>query len=52
MTGDGDDSFIAAVKPLVDAMGGELLAPDEAGPEDVVLAWRGADVVAVRLCLL
>ncbi|MBQ0998655.1 helix-turn-helix domain-containing protein [Streptomyces nigra] len=49
MTGDGDDSFIAAVKPLVDAMGGELLAPDEAGPEDVVLAWRGADVVAVRL---
>ncbi|AWE53135.1 MULTISPECIES: helix-turn-helix domain-containing protein [Streptomyces] len=49
MTGDGDDSFVAAVKPLVDAMGGELLAPDEAGPEDVVLAWRGADVVAVRL---
>jgi len=49
VTGDGDDSFIAAVKPLVDAMGGELLAPDEAGPEDVVLAWRGADVVAVRL---
>ena len=49
MTGDGDDSFIAAVKPLVDAMGGELLAPDEAGPEDVVLAWRGADALAVRL---
>jgi len=49
VTGEGDDAFIAAVKPLVDAMGGELLPPDEAGPEDVVLSWRGADVVAVRL---
>ncbi|MFF7976128.1 helix-turn-helix domain-containing protein [Streptomyces sp. NPDC007905] len=49
MTGNGDESFIAAVKPLVDAMGGELLPPDEAGTEDVVLAWEGVDVVAVRL---
>lgn len=45
----GDEPFIAAVKPLVDAMGGQLLPPDEAGPDDVVLAWEGADVVAVRL---
>jgi DNA binding protein with HTH domain len=45
----GDESFIAAVKPLVDAMGGQLLPPGEAGPDDVVLAWEGADVVAVRL---
>ena len=45
----GDEPFIAAVKPLVDAMGGELLPPDEAGPDDVVLAWEGADAVAVRL---
>ncbi|MEU3253515.1 helix-turn-helix domain-containing protein [Streptomyces sp. NPDC006997] len=30
-------------------MGGELLPPGEAGPDDVVLAWDGADVVAVRL---
>ncbi|MET7285508.1 helix-turn-helix domain-containing protein [Streptomyces sp. NPDC005573] len=45
----GDEPFIAAVKPLVDAMGGRLLPPDEAGPEDVVLAWEGTDVVAVRL---
>ncbi|MET9972585.1 transcriptional regulator, partial [Streptomyces sp. NPDC006356] len=37
---------MAAVKPLVDAMGGEILPPDEAGPEDVVLSWAGADVVA------
>ncbi|MEV0743418.1 helix-turn-helix domain-containing protein [Streptomyces sp. NPDC050549] len=49
MTGLGDEPFIAAVKPLVDAMGGELVPLDEAGPDDVVLAWEGADVVAVRL---
>ncbi|MEU4034991.1 helix-turn-helix domain-containing protein [Streptomyces collinus] len=49
MTGTGDESFIAAVKPLVDAMGGEMLPPDEAGAEDVVLAWEGTDVLAVRL---
>lgn len=49
MTGTGEEPFVAAVKPLVDAMGGEIIAPDEAGPEDVVLSWDGADVLAVRL---
>ncbi|MFJ8189498.1 helix-turn-helix domain-containing protein [Streptomyces sp. NPDC096094] len=49
MTGPGEESFIAAVKPLVDAIGGEILAPDEAGQDDVVLSWEGADVIAVRL---
>ncbi|MET7853013.1 helix-turn-helix domain-containing protein [Streptomyces avermitilis] len=49
MTGAGDEPFIAAVKPLVDAMGGEMLPPDEAGVDDVVLSWEGVDVVAVRL---
>ncbi|MCF4141047.1 helix-turn-helix domain-containing protein [Streptomyces sp. Tue 6430] len=49
MTGAGRESFVAAVKPLVDAMGGELVPPDEAGPDDVVLSWEGADAVAVRL---
>ncbi|MFE9922550.1 helix-turn-helix domain-containing protein [Streptomyces sp. NPDC005774] len=49
MSGRADEAFIAAVKPLVDAMGGRLLPPDEAGPDDVVLAWEGAGVVAVRL---
>ncbi|KYK14629.1 MULTISPECIES: helix-turn-helix domain-containing protein [Streptomyces] len=49
MTGPGQEPFIAAVKPLVDAIGGEMLPPDEAGQDDVVLAWEGADVVAVRL---
>ncbi|MEV6021853.1 helix-turn-helix domain-containing protein [Streptomyces sp. NPDC052036] len=49
MSGSGDELFIMAVKPLVDAMGGELLPPDQAGPDDVVLVWEGAGVVAVRL---
>ncbi|MEW2249636.1 MULTISPECIES: helix-turn-helix domain-containing protein [unclassified Streptomyces] len=49
MTGTGDEPFIAAVKPLIDAIGGEMVPPDEARPDDVVLAWEGADVVAVRL---
>ncbi|MFD7511019.1 helix-turn-helix domain-containing protein [Streptomyces sp. NPDC059853] len=47
--GDGAESFIAAVTPLVDAIGGELLAPERAGPDDVVLSWQGTAAVAVRL---
>jgi hypothetical protein len=49
VSGAADEPFITAVKPLVDAMGGELLPPDEAGPDDVVLSWQGSEVVAVRL---
>lgn len=49
MSGAGQGAFIAAVKPLVDAMGGEMIPPDEAGPDDVVLSWEGAAAVAVRL---
>ncbi|MEV5433120.1 helix-turn-helix domain-containing protein [Streptomyces sp. NPDC052701] len=49
MTGARDEPFIAAVKPLVDAIGGEMLPPDEAGPDDVVLSWEGVEAVAVRL---
>ncbi|MFS8201077.1 helix-turn-helix domain-containing protein [Streptomyces sp. CWNU-52B] len=30
-------------------MGAEMLPPGQAGPDDVVLSWEGADVVAVRL---
>jgi hypothetical protein len=44
-----DHPFVAAVKPLVDAMGGEMIGPDEAEGDDVVLAWEGSDVLAVRL---
>ncbi|MET9257437.1 helix-turn-helix domain-containing protein [Streptomyces sp. NPDC048182] len=46
---EGEQPFIAAVKPLIDAIGGELLPPGEAGRDDVVLTWEGADLVAVRL---
>ncbi|AZS84129.1 helix-turn-helix domain-containing protein [Streptomyces griseoviridis] len=49
MTRAGHESFLAAVKPLVDAMGGEMVPPGEAGPDDVVLSWEGAEAVAVRL---
>ncbi|WP_326687195.1 MULTISPECIES: helix-turn-helix domain-containing protein [unclassified Streptomyces] len=41
--------FVVAVKPLVDAMGGEMVPPEQASGDDVVLAWEGEDVVAVRL---
>nr|WP_202558684.1 helix-turn-helix domain-containing protein [Streptomyces sp. SID5789] len=34
---------------MIDAIGGEMVPPDEAGQDDVVLSWEGADVVAVRL---
>ncbi|MEU7022844.1 helix-turn-helix domain-containing protein [Streptomyces sp. NPDC048717] len=41
--------LIAAVKPLVDAVGAELLGPEQAEGDDVVLAWEGEDVLAIRL---
>ena len=44
-----DHPLVAAVKPLVDAMGAQMVGPDQAGPDDVVLSWEGEDVVAVRL---
>ncbi|MDT3400173.1 helix-turn-helix domain-containing protein [Streptomyces sp. B1866] len=49
MTGPDDHPFAAAVKPLVDAMGGELIPPERAAEDDVVLSWEGRAVVAVRL---
>jgi DNA binding protein with HTH domain len=49
MTSMGDELFIDAIKPLVDAIGGELIAPGQAAEDDVVLSWEGADAVAVRL---
>ncbi|MDH2389239.1 MULTISPECIES: helix-turn-helix domain-containing protein [Streptomyces] len=49
MTERRDHPFVAAVKPLVDAMGAEILEPGQAGADDVVLSWEGEDVLAVRL---
>lgn len=47
--GSARERFVDAVRPLADAMGAVLLPPQEAGPDDVVLRWEGADAVAVRL---
>ncbi|MFG2333144.1 helix-turn-helix domain-containing protein [Streptomyces sp. NPDC048604] len=30
-------------------MGAEILGPEQAGADDVVLSWEGEDVIAVRL---
>lgn len=49
MTQPGDHPLVSAVKPLVDALGAEILSPEQAGSDDVVLAWEGEDVLAVRL---
>jgi len=49
VTDAGGHPFAAAVKPLVDAMGAQMVAPDQARGDDVVLSWEGEDVVAVRL---
>jgi len=49
VTEPGDHPFVAAVKPLVDAMGGELVPPGEARGDDVVLGWEGQELIAVRL---
>ncbi|MFE7773277.1 helix-turn-helix domain-containing protein [Streptomyces sp. NPDC057445] len=49
MTEPGDHPLVAAVKPLVDAMGAQILLPEAAKADDVVLAWEGEEVLAVRL---
>ncbi|AWI31813.1 transcriptional regulator [Streptomyces sp. ICN441] len=49
MTGPGEHPLVSAVRPLADAMGAEILRPDQAQPDDVVLSWEGAEVLAVRL---
>lgn len=49
MTEPADHPFVAAVKPLVDAMGGEPVPPEAAEDDDVVLSWEGREVLAVRL---
>ncbi|MEU8998765.1 helix-turn-helix domain-containing protein [Streptomyces caniferus] len=49
MTEPADHPFVQAVKPLIDAMGGHMVAPEQAQGDDVVLTWEGQDRVAVRL---
>ena len=45
----GAHPLVAAVRPLVDAMGGRLVAPGAQEPGDVPLSWDGEIVAAVRL---
>ena len=49
MVGPDPHPLLDAVKPLVDAIGGEMVPPDAARGGDVVLSWEGEQVVAVRL---
>lgn len=49
MTEADEHPFSAAIRPLADALGAELVPPAEARGDDVVLSWEGAEVVAVRL---
>ncbi|MEV6166389.1 helix-turn-helix domain-containing protein [Streptomyces sp. NPDC052052] len=49
MTGPTDHPFVTAVKPLADALGAELIGTEQARADDIVLAWEGEDVIAVRL---
>lgn len=45
----GRDRFADAVRPLIDAMGAEMIPADKAAEDDVVLTWEGEEAFAVRL---
>lgn len=45
----GEHPFADAVRPLVDAMGAQIVPPSQARGDDVVLSWEGQEVLAVRL---
>ncbi len=38
-----------AVRPVVDAVGAEIVSVRDSGPDDIPLVWRGKPVAAVRL---
>jgi hypothetical protein len=41
--------LVTAIKPLLDAVGAELVHPDQRQPSDVSLVWDGAVVAGVRV---
>ena len=45
----GAHPLIAAVKPVVDAVGASLVAPQRQEPGDVPLVWDGETVAVVRM---
>ncbi|MEM9033391.1 MAG: helix-turn-helix domain-containing protein [Actinomycetota bacterium] len=44
-----DDEFLDAVKPLIAAVGAELVPPDDTTGSDLLLCWEGRQVAGVRL---
>jgi DNA-directed RNA polymerase specialized sigma24 family protein len=46
---DPDHPLLRAVQPLLDRVGGRLVAPNELRSDDVPLAWEGETVAGVRL---
>lgn len=44
-----DAEFVEAVRPLIDAVGAELVPLDQAEGSDLELCWHGRPVVGVRL---
>ncbi|MGA0862837.1 MAG: helix-turn-helix domain-containing protein [Ilumatobacteraceae bacterium] len=44
-----DHPLFAAVRPVLDALGAQLITVDEARINDVALEWEGEIVAAVRL---
>ena len=45
----GAHPLVTAVKPVVDAIGATLIAPESREPSDVTLSWEGEVIAAVRL---
>jgi hypothetical protein len=41
--------LVAAIAPLIERLNAELVAPRDAGDDDIPLLWDGEPVVAVRL---
>lgn len=41
--------LVAAVAPVVGAIGASIVSADEAGPSDIPLQWEGVTVAAVRM---
>jgi hypothetical protein len=44
-----DHPLIDAVRPLLDALGAELVEPADVGQADLTLCWEGRSVAGVRL---
>lgn len=40
--------LVAAIRPLVEAMGGTFVAPEAGEPSDIPIVWEGDVVVVVR----